>query len=380
MTAVNPTTTLLALSVLAAAQAQNPSVRVPVSLEAGLPVVTLQVGSDSPRKFALSPLATESMKRSVAAGKSQGLDLTGGGVDLGKLQFSPMVQPYAQGLSAGVEGVLGQDFLRGKAVGFDSTDSTLTIWPKGLPKSEAESWVAHYPAWKQPQGPRAVALPMTFAHGAYTLPVSVGGIKTTGIISFQYYSSGARFKPGDTHIMMVPGLDSLSEAIAPSMDVGSYSVAWPFFSTNEDARWASAQAGATLDPLLFAKRRLLYDFLNKKLYVEAFSRDGELSLFLSRVVRVPFTIDGENLTLAAIPNLAGVAQLGDLEGKAVVEFAGAPVDKFLKALRGDGHDDMRLVSRLFGLVRTGYSVTLRNADGSTRQLNFAPASPPGGGG
>jgi hypothetical protein len=95
---------------------------------------------------------------------------------------------------------------------------------------------------------------------------------------------------------------------------------------------------------------------------------------------VPFTIDGENLTLAAIPNLAGVAQLGDLEGKAVVEFAGAPVDKFLKALRGDGHDDMRLVSRLFGLVRTGYSVTLRNADGSTRQLNFAPASPPGGGG
>lgn len=366
-------TAVLSTYILASALGKDSSGPIPVTLTANFPSVTLNVGSGPAEVFILDPLARHSMKRHGAGSEpSLPSSIAGGSSDLGTVKFSPMPLSYARSLPESVDGVLGQDFLDGKAIGFDNCDSTATFWLKSLSSPEAASWVGHYPEWKPQKGPRVISLPVSVTRGFYTMPVKLGDFNSSGMLSFRHYTSALDLKPGAKDICEVPGLESLSESIASEMQVSGYRVRWPFFSTEQDSNWDRSQVNATLDPLLFVKRRCIYDFANLKVYVEAFSEDGELSFFLSKILHAPFAVDAISLTLTPIPGVTGLAQVGALTGARVVEVAGMATDDLLKALRGNSKEDMRAVSRLFGLVNAGFEVRLRVDDGTIKTIRFSP--------
>ncbi|HTQ11260.1 MAG TPA: hypothetical protein VMI31_14440 [Fimbriimonadaceae bacterium] len=313
----------------------------------------------------------------TGADEEVSVSLAVGGVKLGKRYVQQRDIPVLTAIkgiyeSASRKGtakvcLLGRDILKEFAVGFDYTQDTVSFWAGGsLSADSATAWMRALPAWPGAQ-PSIGSVDLEMYRDSFCLPIQ----SPSGLLSLGMLDTGAtrgeltRDKlerltagPGteDTDYSNAGASKRMSTLVPEVLIGGVRTIWWPVGIV------AAPSPGTRGDGLIalsdFRSRRLLLDMPAKKLYLERFVGDANLSFALSQFLPYPIRIAGDKAFMGPLYSAWAWQGAKSVEGDEVISIAGFPTKDVISALRGSGADAQQTMSKLFVLTRHDFVIEL----------------------
>jgi len=273
-----------------------------------------------------------------------GVALTVGGLKLGRRDVLLKNLPVMDAVGGTYESttgkriakvcLLGRDILKDFAVGFDYTEDTVTFWAGGnLPAESATGWFRALPTWPGAE-PSICVVDLETVRESFCLPIqSPSGSLSLGMLDTGT-THGELLKERVDRLATGPdaedidygaaGASKMMSRLVPEVLIGGIrTIWWPVGILD-----GSPPPGMRGDGLIvlsdFRSRRVLVDTPAKKLYLEKFVGDANLSFALSQFLPYPIRIDGDEAFIGPLYSAGAWQGARDFEGDEVTSIAGLP--------------------------------------------------------
>lgn len=258
-------------------------------------------------------------------------------------QSEPSKQP--------IRGIIGNDILKHFRVGFDYARSEVTLWQERA-QPDLSAWVLKG-EHRAGQSVKIIDL-NRFNTEWLSMPAHVAGrdvafLLDTGMEENLLASDSA---PADSEQIRtdtcVIGKETLRQDsdLTARIALPSDSCSWFFFiRSGRPIELLGRSVGGIISLSGLRSKRLVVDFIGKRLYREPLTNDDVLSLFLSDAYRCPLRIDGNNLMIA--PKwVTGNDWMSDYEGAQLLAIGDLDARAIVRALRTADSTSVAIIAKL----------------------------------
>ena len=282
------------------------------------------------------------------------------------LQSLPKAQMYPN-----ADGVLGADALRQACFAIDPLYQRMEILPSPKIGIEgAKAYFAKLPAWGARVPVVRIPLGRTL-EGVPTVSVSLGGQKTTLVLSFSPYNSTLGPTVEKPKTVGMEGWSYLPNLVIPGL-----AARWIEYGDYD--KWDAAEEGAQgiLALNAFVSRRVLVDLGDNAVYVEELSEAARISFFLSNHLQLPVVVSGEEARLGPLPGLYVEDAVGPMNGFKLVSVAEIPVAEWIRDLRSASAEAAARLDKRFRRLNDDFDVVVVGPDGVEQTIPISRRGQP----